>query len=114
MVTSEAIFDTRVDTKKLFVSVKTKFVPRKYQNKEGLSLLYLHITGNQKRNRIPLDIYVSAKDFCKKEQRLKSTDGHSKDINLIIDNLQSKITSIKTTYRLANKNWTWIRLLKNL
>lgn len=103
MVTSEAIFDTRVDTNKIFVSVKTKFIPRNYQNKEGLSLLYLHITGNQKRNRIPLDIYVSAKDFCKKEQRLKTTDGHSKDINLIIDNLQSKITSIKTTYRLANK-----------
>tara|TARA_R100000306_G_C4368869_1_gene138962 strand:- start:550 stop:1737 length:1188 start_codon:yes stop_codon:yes gene_type:complete len=103
MVTSEAIFDTRVDTKKLFVSVKTKFIPRSYQNKEGLSLLYLHITGNQQRNRIPLDIYVRVKDFCPKEQRLKTTDGHSKDLNLIIDNLQSKITSIKTTYRLANK-----------
>jgi len=103
MVAQEAIFDTRVDTKKLFVSVKTKFIPRSYQNKEGLSLLYLHITGNQQRNRIPLDIYVRVKDFCPKEQRLKTTDGHSKDLNLIIDNLQSKITSIKTTYRLANK-----------
>lgn len=103
MVASEAIFDTRVDTRKLFVSVKTKFVPRAYQNKEGLSLLYLHITGNKKRNRIPLDIYVPGKEFCKKAQRLKSTDEHSKDLNLIIDNLQSKITSIKTTYRLANK-----------
>ncbi|HNP69421.1 MAG TPA: site-specific integrase [Aequorivita sp.] len=103
MVTSEAIFDTRVDTKKLFVSVKTKFIPRSYKNREGLSLLYLHITGDQKRNRIPLDIYLPPEDFCTTLQRLKSTDQHSKDLNLIIDNLQSKITSIKTTYRLANK-----------
>ena len=103
MVATEAIFDTRVDTKKIFVSVKTKFVPRSYQNKEGLSLLYLHITGDKTRNRIPLDIYLPIKDFCPKAQRLKLTDSHSKDLNLIIDNLQSKITSIKTTYRLANK-----------
>ncbi len=103
MVSKEVIFDTRVDTKKMFVSVKTKFVPRVYQNKEGLSLLYLHITGNKTRNRIPLDIYVPSKNFCKQTQRLKDSDEQSKDLNLIIDNLQSKITSIKTTYRLANK-----------
>jgi len=103
MNASEGIFDTRVDTTKIFVSLKTKFIPRSYRNKEGYSLLYLHITGERQRNRIPLDIYIPAKDFCKVSQRLKSTDPHSKDINLIIDNLQSKITAIKTTYRLANK-----------
>ena len=56
MLASEAIFDTRVDTKKMFVSIKTKFIPRSYKNKEGLSLLYLHITGDLQRKRIPLDI----------------------------------------------------------
>lgn len=106
MLASEAIFDTRVDTKKMFVSIKTKFIPRSYKNKEGLSLLYLHITGDLQRKRIPLDIYLSAKDFCKKTQRLKANNHHAKDINLIIDNLQSKLTAIKTTYRLANKKLT--------
>ena len=97
------IFDTRVDTKKFIVPIKTKFVPRNYANKQGLSLVYLHVTENYQRERIPLDIYVDKKKFSRKTQRLASGEASNNDLNLILDNVDSKITAIKTTFRLSNK-----------
>lgn len=97
------IFDTIVDTRKLFVSMKTKIVKRDYVNAEGKSLLYLHATSNSKRERIPLDIYVPAKQWDPKKSRVKPGEDCARDINLILDNIDSKITGIRTMYRLSEK-----------
>lgn len=103
MNTQEAIFDTRIDTHKIYVSMKTKFIIRNYKNNENLSPLYLHITGDSKRERINLDILVDSKFWVKKNQRLKAINKKFKDTNLILDNIDSKITNIKTVYRLSEK-----------
>ena len=97
------IFDTIVDTKKIFVSMKTRIVKRSYVNAEGNSPLYLHATSNYKRERIPLDIHVPAKQWNPKKSRVKPGDLPTHDINLVLDNIDSKITGIKTMYRLSEK-----------
>ncbi|MBO2546129.1 site-specific integrase [Salegentibacter sp. BDJ18] len=83
--------------------MRTKIVKRSYVNSEGKSLLYLHASKNSIRERIALDIYVNSKDWDPKNARVKGTDMNSRDINLIIENVESKITGIKTMYRLAEK-----------
>jgi site-specific recombinase XerD len=100
----DQVFDTRVDTRKIFVSVKTKIVMRKYENSEGNSLLYLNASKNGVRKRIALDIYVPAKLWDATTARVKGKDMRSRDLNLIIENVESKITGIKTMYYLTQKH----------
>ena len=104
MLYFDSIFDTEIATRKKIVPINTNFVPRKgYQNKQGLSRVYLHITGHAQRKRLGLDLYLQANNFCNKKQRLTSKDESSKVTNLILDNYAAKIASIKTTYHLTNK-----------
>ncbi len=101
MKPSESIFDTRIDTNKIYVSMKTKFVLRNYKNSENLSPVYLHITGSSKRERVNLDILVNSLYWDSKKQRLKPLNSELIDTNLILENINGKITNIKTVYRLS-------------
>ncbi|WZL88339.1 site-specific integrase [Salinimicrobium sp. 3283s] len=83
--------------------MKTRIVKRNYVNADGESLLYLHVTKNYQRERIPLDIYVPASLWDPKKARLKPDTTKARDINLILDNVDSKITGIRTMFRLAEK-----------
>lgn len=83
--------------------MKTNIVKRDYVNARGESLLYLFVTSNRKRERIPLDIYVPAQLWDKTAQRVVVKLPKHQDINLILDNIDSKVTSIKTLFRLNDK-----------
>jgi site-specific recombinase XerD len=87
-------------------------VLREYTNKEGLSPISLHITGNKTRERFYLDIHVDPKQFDKVKQRLKATSDQNRDVNLVLDTIDAKITGIKTVYRLSEKVLTPILLLE--
>ena len=100
---SERIFDTLVDTNKIYVSMKDKFVVRAYINAEGKSPVSLHLTGDYKRERISLDINVNPKEWDSKKERLMPISKENQDLNLILDNIKSKITNIKTSYRLSDR-----------
>ena len=100
---SERIFDTLVDTNKIYVSMKDKFVVRAYINAEGKSPVSLHLTGDYKRERISLDINVNPKEWDSKKERLMPISKENQDLNLILDNIKSKITHIKTSYRLSDR-----------
>lgn len=108
------IFDTRVDTNKIYVSVKTKFVPRNYVDKDDKSPVYLHITGDGKRIRLNLDIYIDLKKWNPKQQRLKEITQRDKDLNLILDNIEATVTNIKTVYRLSELKLTPLKLREEL
>lgn len=112
--TTERIFDTMVDTNKIFVSMKTRFVLREYTNKEGLSPISLHITGNRQRERYNMGIEVDTKEFDRVKQRLRPINERNRDINLILDNMDAKITSIKTVYRLSERVLTPKKLIEEL
>ena len=100
---SEKIFDTLVDTTKIYVSMKDKFVVRNYTNSQGQSPISLHITGDYARERISLNINVNPKEWDSKKERLTPSTKENQDINLILDNIKSKITEIKTSYRLGDR-----------
>lgn len=104
MIPSDIIFDTRVDTYKIFVSVRTNFKLRNYIDNRGNSPVYLFVTGQNNRKRINLDLRIDPKKWNNKKQRLTSTDEKSISVNLILDNITSKITAIETTYYLAEKH----------
>jgi len=113
------IFDTRIDTNKLYVSMKTRFVLRK--NTKKTSPLYLHITGGGLRERLHLDILIQNSFWSEKKQRLNISKVEDElirknmnDLNLIIDNVEAKITNIKTVYRLSETVLTPKKLKKEL
>jgi len=119
VASKDIIFDTRVDTNKIYVSMKTKFTIRKYPNRETLPL-YLHITGGGIRKRLKLDIEVEHRFWNEKKQlldpklvRAKVSDQlirNLHDVNLILANINSKVTAIKTVYRLSEKTLSAERL----
>lgn len=97
------LFDTRIDTKKFFVAMNTYFKPHNYVNREGLSLVYLHITSNLRRERIPVDVYVNPKYWNQKKQILVGPEDEVQTNNLILKNIDAKITKIKTQFRLSDR-----------
>jgi len=106
MIATGLLFDTRIDTNKFLVAMTINFKKRNYINKEGLSPIYLYVTSGNKRKRIHLDLYVNPKTWNPKTSRLDGSDQIVHDQNLILDNIQSKVTKIKTTYRLSSKMLT--------
>lgn len=101
-----SVFGTRHDTQKMYVSkMKTSIVRRSHVDKSGLSRLYLHASNNG-RERIPLDIYVTPNLWIPSDARVKEVDQNCKDINLIIENVEAKITNIKTIFRLNETELT--------
>jgi integrase/recombinase XerD len=103
---SDRIFDTLVDTKKIYVAMKENFNLREYVNSEGKSPVILVITGNRERERIPLEIYVDPKQWDSKKQMLLAKSPEDKDTNLILETVRSKLTTIKASYRLAERPLT--------
>jgi integrase/recombinase XerD len=112
--TNDLIFDTLVDTTKIYVSMNHKFTIRKMDGNPKRGLIYLYATGNKEVARINLDIHLDVKNWNSKKQRIVLNDKHSNDLNLILDNIYSKIISIKTSYRLAEKVLTPKKLEKEL
>lgn len=100
---SDRIFDTLVDTNKIYVSLKDRFYLREYKNIDGKSPVMLSITGNKKRERILLEISVVPEHWQSDIQRVIPNSKENQDINLLLDNIKSKLTHIKTSYRLAER-----------
>lgn len=101
-------------TKKIFVLMNIRFVPRAYINKNGECRMYLHITsvGNQKK--IPLDFSVKKGEFDIKAQKIIGSEPRQKDLQLYIDNIKAKITHIETNYRLLGRVLTIDRMVEEL
>lgn len=99
-------FDTVFDTKNFFVTIKPTFYIRKDKNDTGLSPIYLSLTAQGKRERMNLKIAIDPNKWDEKRQRLKVASKIDNDINLVLDNIISKVTGINTVYRLSNKQLT--------
>ena len=83
--------------------MRTKIVKRDYVDGEGKSLLYLHATKAGKRLRLPIDIYVRSEFWLKDKSRMKPVDKAAEDINMMIGLIETKVNTIKITYRLSEK-----------
>ncbi len=102
----ERIFDTMVDTTRLYVSMKTYFTIRPTKSNPDKALVYLFITGDKKRERLFTELKISVKDWDKTNQKLFPSTKENQDVNLILENLNSKVTAAKTLFRLSEKRLT--------
>ena len=96
---SDNIFDTLIDPRNFYGTMKTRFTIRKDVQVDGKCPIYLHIGGNEKR--INLKIYVDPKLWLRDKKRVREINQEMSDVNLALDNHESKLTSIKIGYRLT-------------
>ncbi|WP_197026765.1 tyrosine-type recombinase/integrase [Maribacter sp. Hel_I_7] len=96
------------------MTIKTKFILRDYVNQSGKSPLYMFISspGDRKRPKTELEFYP--KDWDQKTERVKSTAHNSETYNLILENLEAKVSKIKTVYLLNEKPLTATKLAEEL
>jgi site-specific recombinase XerD len=95
--------DTLLATTKFTVPMKESFTFREYKKANGKTPLILTLRSSSKKERINLDIDVFIEEWDKEKQRLKPISQENIDINLILDNIVSKLTKIKTSYRLSDR-----------
>lgn len=102
-LTQNGFLDTNLTQKKFLVAINSTFALRATKNKDGKSLLYLILYSKGLRKRISLDLYVHPKDRSKSKQMMISKNEEARDFNLVLDNINAKITNIKTVYRLNDQ-----------
>ena len=101
LVRTERIFDTHLDTLSHVSKMNTSFKLRTDLLKNGKNPIYIHITGNSKREFINTGLYVFSKDWNPDKQRAKPKDKEHSDLNLILDKCESKLHEIRVSYRLT-------------
>lgn len=106
--TRKTIFDTRFDTKKIWVTTKHRFSLRTNMTKEGKSLIYLNVADSKNRIRLNTEIYIYRELWDQKKQRLKNSTNPANKLmvensNLLLDNIDAKLIQIKTHYILRER-----------
>lgn len=81
--------------------MKHSFKLRNSPNKQGKCPIYLHVTQKGERERIPTELFIELKYWNSKIGFAKETTQENIDINLVLKNIEAKITDIKTQYRLT-------------
>lgn len=102
MLLIKDLFDTIVDTKNIFVTIKTTFILHNYTNAEGKRQILLRVSCNG-TERIPLGLYVDPKLWLDKKELVKELSQKEADLNLLINREKSKVNEIKIFYKLARK-----------
>lgn len=104
---TDLIFDTRVDTQKIYVPMNYRFNLHNHVDRRGKSLMYLHITQDGERDKIPLEnVKIERKHWDMEKQRAKRTAVDQPEFNLVLENFEKKITQIKTYYHLNELHLT--------
>lgn len=98
----KSIFDTRFDTTKIFVTAKHRFSLRGYVDKDGKSLIYLDVSDKSNRIRLNTEIYIFKNLWDQKKQRIKNSS-NSEPTNLILENIEARLTTIKTAFMLQDR-----------
>ena len=99
---TKCIFDTRFDTKKIFVTTRNRFSLRGYVDKSSKSLIYLDVSDQSNRIRLNTEIYIDARFWDQKKQRIKNSP-NCESLNLVLENIEARITTIKTSYMLQER-----------
>lgn len=105
------LLDTKWGTNNIFVTSKHYFSLRNYINKDKKSLIYLVITDAKDKFRINTHITVTPKYWDNAKKRLKDSENFE-EINLILDNIESRLTTIRTQYVLQRRHLSAKQMLK--
>lgn len=96
---TKTILSDLVVKQKFFTSMKYNFFLHSHINKLGKSQIFLYVNINGEKKRLPLNYYVSPSEWNPKTQRTKEHE-----INLVLDNIEAKITQIKTFFYISKKH----------
>lgn len=115
MLLAKELFDTIVDTKNIFVTIKTSFILHNYTNSDGKRQIMLRVSCNG-TERIPLGLYADPKLWIPKKEIVKEISTTEADLNLLINREKTKINEIKIFYKLSGKSpslHSFVRDFKN-
>lgn len=98
----------------IYTAMKARFYRRKNKNKNGEYLMYLHVCGNGKQLKLSLGFTVKDNEFDSSTQKIIGKEPRHKELQLLLDNVQSKVTAVKTFYWLSNKILTTEKLIEEL
>ena len=96
---TKTILSDLVVKQKFFTSMKYNFFLHSHINKLGKSQIFLYVNINGEKKRLPLNYYVSPGEWNPKTQRTKEHE-----INLVLENIEAKITQIKTFFYISKKH----------
>ena len=118
MITSPEIqlFTQFKDAKYTFAKMNYNFYLKTQEpDKKGLCPIYMNVTINGSRKRIPIEMKVLPSQWDSAAKNLMKCE-ETKDMQLILDDIEAKITAAKITFRLNNIAFTLERfkdVLKN-
>lgn len=103
---------TKLVTKNKFMTITTHFYLNNYTRKDGKRQIFYDVSINKERERIPTGLYVKPEHWDNMNRRVKKKFD-TEDINLSLDNMDSKTTEIKTHYRLSKGSFLDIKTFRN-
>lgn len=96
---TKTILSDLVVKQNFFTSMKYNFFLHSHVNKLGKSQIFLYVNINGEKKRIPLNYYTMPNEWNIKTQRTKDSE-----INLVLENIEAKITQIKTFFYISKKH----------
>lgn len=100
LFSKELLFDTKFDTKNIFVTIRTSLLLHNYTNADGTCQILLRISCNG-TERLPLGLYVKPSCWNKKEQMVIEHNQELQDLNLLLKRELNKINDLQIFYRLS-------------
>lgn len=104
--------DTKWGTNNIIVSTNHYFSLHNYKDKNNKSLIYLVISDSEDKIRVNTHIRVIAKSWDVNKKRIKKDSSNFHETNLILDNIESRLTTIKTQFVLQKRYLSAKLLLK--
>lgn len=103
---------TKLVTKNKFMTISTHFYLNNYKRKDGKCQIFYDVSINKERERIPTGLYIKPEYWDNENRRVKKKFD-TEDINLSLDNMDSKATEIKIQYRLSKAYFLDIKTFRN-
>ena len=104
----ETLFELEIGLKRSYSTMKTQFYLHNYVNKKNEQQIFLKVTINKEKGRIPTGYYTKASDWNQIKERTKSNT----DLNLVLNSMFSKASEIEIFYRLNHKEMSLLSFIR--
>lgn len=103
---------TELVTNSKFMTINTHFYLNNYKRKDGKCQIFYNVNINGERDRIPTGLHIKPEYWDNDLGRVKKKFD-TEDINLSLDNMDSKTTEIRTQYRLSKSAFLDVKTFRN-
>ncbi|MBG0515292.1 site-specific integrase [Elizabethkingia meningoseptica] len=109
MIPSELDLYKSLEVKKLYKPMRHTFYLKNEPDKEGTCPIYINISQNGDRKRLPIEIRVPKESWDTEKRKVVNHEKES-DLNLLLAQIKSRITQIKIDFRLKNEPLTVLKV----